>query len=101
MDIAGRDLQIQTEMAPETQVRFMLSYLRVLWPDLTTESVDNELLVYQNAEAAASWDRHGRLDSNATSMVHLIPEPGLLTIVHEGLDEAEITKNFLANRFLT
>ena len=65
--------------------------------DFDEEKDGDELFFYKDQDSRDSWESNGRTEQNAGCMVHVIPGEGQITLVHEGLDEAQVRKNFRLN----
>jgi hypothetical protein len=105
--IGGIDIQIPT-LAGESSLIAAARAIRQYWPNCTFENGStgvryesywltpfdllDEVFVYRDAEAADVWDEEGAIPNVYNSMIHLISEPGLVTVVVDDLDDAGMKK---------
>ena len=94
--IGGIDIRIPTQAGRST-VEASVRTIRQLWADpvfengLTGERYESfwdvpfgqieELFVYRDAQAADQWDAMGAIPELSNTMIHLIADPGALTVV--------------------
>lgn len=94
--IGGIDVRIPTR-AGVSSSEVAVRAIRQKWPNavfengLTGDRYDGfwnipfgeieELFVYKDSDAATIWDAKGAVDEASNSMIHLISDPDLLTVV--------------------
>lgn len=94
--IGGIDIELPTWASGSSLERAVLA-IREFWPDavfqevLTGDRYDTfdqipfagkrEIFVYRNPQVAKGWDAKGAVPSLYNTMVHLITDPGYLTVV--------------------
>lgn len=94
--IGGIDVPLKSHAGPES-MEAAVRALRQLWPRAEFENGETgkryqlfseipfggltELFVYRDPESAAIWDQAGAVPGARNRMVHLIVDPGLLTVV--------------------
>jgi hypothetical protein len=106
--IAEIDVRIPNR-AGEKSVEVAVRAIRLQWPRAVFENGDTaerydyfgqipfgeveELFVYRDANAAELWDKHGAVAVARNSMVHVIYDDGLITVVID--DWTEETESIL------
>ncbi|HEX4000667.1 MAG TPA: hypothetical protein VHX65_19115 [Pirellulales bacterium] len=106
--IGGIDLELPTWAGDSTLER-AVEATRQLWPDavfqevLTGDRYDTfdqmpfggkrQIFVYRDVKAADRWEAMGAVPSLYNTMVHLITDPGFITIVVD--EENEFTRQMI------
>lgn len=101
--IGGIDVPIPT-LAGSSSIEVAVRAIRQRWPSATFENGDTgehyeqfqkipfgeveELFVYRDSEAASRWDDEGAVPELYNTMIHLIADDDLLTVVVDEKDEA-------------
>lgn len=99
--IGGIDVRLPSAAGPES-LEVAVRAIRQLWPFAvfehgeTGERYDyfwqipfgtvDELFVYRNANAADMWDERGAIPETCNSMIHLLYDDGLVSIVIDERD---------------
>jgi hypothetical protein len=100
--IGGIDIELST-WAGDSSLERAVQAIRQFWPDavfqevLTGDRYDTfdqipfggkrEIFVYRDPKAADRWDAKGAVPSLYNTMVHLITDPGFITVVVDEEDE--------------
>ncbi len=101
--IGGIDVQIPTRCGP-VSTEVAIRAIRQRWPQseyengLTGERYREfsqipfgdieEILVYRDCTSADRWDAEGAIPSLRNTMIHIIADPGLVTVVVDERDAA-------------
>ena len=88
--IGGEDVYIEVPGLPvlNDYVQVVLKY----WPSGIVESVnEREVLVYRDQESLELWTEYGAVAAGYNSMIHLLAQTGLLTVVVDEADDPQIT----------
>ncbi len=94
--IGGNDLVILTTLAPTLARTAALAYLMNLWPAGILEADDaTDFFYYRDQAAYDAWNGT-TADPSAHDMVYVLPRSGHITLVHNGLDEADVRRIFEA-----
>jgi hypothetical protein len=99
--IGGVEYQIPSR-AGESSVKVAVSVIQRKWPRAVFENGETgeryndirkipfedlrEIFVYRDLDAADTWDRDGAVPEDANTMVHLIADEGLITMVVDEKD---------------
>lgn len=100
--IGGIDIQLPT-MAGDSAIEVAIRVIRQCWPQAVFENgisgerynafwdiplgVIEELFVYQESKYADAWDDEGAVPKLSNTMIHLIPEDDMLTVVIDQRDQ--------------
>jgi hypothetical protein len=112
--IGGVEYQIPAR-AGESSVRVAVSVIQHKWPRAVFENGETgeryndireipfeelrEIFVYRDLDAADAWDRDGAVPEDANTMVHLIADEGLITMIIDEKDAfMDEIRNAIASR---
>ena len=101
--IGGIERQIATR-AGDSAIEIAVRAIRQQWPSAVFENGEtgekyprfwdipfqnlNEIFVYRDTTAADEWDSQGATSESSNSMIHLIADAGLITVVVDELNDA-------------
>lgn len=99
--MGGIDISLPTRAGDES-IEVAVRALRQRWPHAVFENSDtgerydrfwqvpfgqiDELFVYRNEEQANQWDEHGAIPELKNTMIHLMADNGLITVVIDERD---------------
>lgn len=86
--IGGIDIRITTKASIEVATCAIKQH----WINAVIEHVDAaELFVYRDSEAEKLWNKHGAIPATENSMIHLLHDDSLITVViDDRTDEMEM-----------
>ncbi len=94
--IGGNDLVIPTSLPVGSQRTAALLYLQRLWPQGKLEVDDaTDFFYYKDQASHDAWNGT-TADPSEHAMVYVMPRSGYVTLVHTGLDEADVRRIFEA-----
>ncbi|HVI39654.1 MAG TPA: hypothetical protein VM577_03255 [Anaerovoracaceae bacterium] len=82
MDIGGQDITI--EHSDKDALGAVSELIFKVWPNAVIElglADDEEIFLYENREAADSWEEFGRTEENDDQMIWIVFEPGQMHCV--------------------
>jgi hypothetical protein len=102
--IGGIDVQIPTRCGPPLSTEVAVRAIRQQWPDAEYEhgatgerysefalipfGEIEEIFVYRDRLSADSWDKEGAIPDLSNTMIHIVAEADLITVVVDSRDAA-------------
>ena len=105
--IGGIDVEISTEF-PNEVAEQIHRVVRLDWPDCIAEDVETgdrietfqlefsqptrEVFLYRDEASKQLWDKEGVTESNANTMIHVVPHDAGVTVVVDDASEVTIQR---------